>query len=378
MRLRRRRSSLLYGIVNLVYDMEVAMEGRKRVICAGLAFLLFTVSIVPENTRAKGTQLKLNLTQKTMTVGSTFRLCVKGNVAKNKKIIWKSSRRSVATVTRQGKVTAKRAGKAKIIVRISGMDKKAICSLTVRKKTVSTTDSPPVQLAHEEISPSPDRGEAVTMTPAATVVSDPTLTAQPNISELPSPFPSPSPIQGDFPPHTATLAPTATEPPPSLPVQTRNPAEKPIESAMPSLPPLSPSPGVTPMVVDSSILVVREQVITVDNTVMTAYLINKKFSGEICVSLNDKEYSTKSSGRSLLSVLKRGVSTKENANGTIRVSRLDAEEEYWTIEDRQYQKTYYMKADTVNTLDTGLADCGVIYILGDVRTEVKISGKVQT
>lgn len=362
------------------------MKGRKRAACAGLALLLSVVGIAPGYTGAKGKQLQLNCTSKTMIVGNSLRLRVKGRVAKSKKIIWKSSRRSVAAVTGQGKVTAKRAGKTQIIVRIPSMNKKAVCSLTVREKVPSAMASPSVPPAQGEVSPSPDSSETAGTMPAATGDSNPILTAQPNTSA----HPSTSPIPGDSPPHggnEATVMPPATVKPSSCPIQTAQPSLCPTQSSQPDDGPSgsvmpspcpSSSPAVAPVAVDSSVLVVQERIITTDNTVMTAYLINKKFSGEISVSLNGKEYSVSSSGRSLLSVLKRGTATEENADGTIRVSRTAPEEEYWTIEDRQYQKTYYMKADTVNTLDTSLADCGVIYILGDVRSEVKISGKVQT
>uniref|UniRef100_UPI00307A67C5 hypothetical protein n=1 Tax=Jutongia sp. TaxID=2944204 RepID=UPI00307A67C5 len=53
------------------------------------------------------------------------------------------------------------------------------------------------------------------------------------------------------------------------------------------------------------------------------------------------------------------------------------EDEYWTVEDMELNKKYYLKAIRTNTLDPSWADCGVIYVKGDVRTEVGFQTNTQ-
>ena len=112
-----------------------------------------------------------------------------------------------------------------------------------------------------------------------------------------------------------------------------------------------------------------------DGMTMTAYLINKQYYGNITVCLNGKTYTKKTSGRNLLFTLATGATggTPEvNHDGTIRVSRESTDLEYWTVEDLELQKTYYLKGDLQNAIDPSVADCGVVYVQGDVRSDVQI------
>ena len=71
--------------------------------------------------------IKLNKTKITLDVGDTYQLKLTGT---NKKIIWSSSKKSVATVSSKGKVTAKKAGKATITAKVGS--KKYTCKVTVK------------------------------------------------------------------------------------------------------------------------------------------------------------------------------------------------------------------------------------------------------
>lgn len=78
---------------------------------------------------------KLNKTKATLTItdkkkAPSFTLKVK-NVSKKavKKAVWKSSNKKVATVSKSGKVVARKKGKATITVKVSG--KKLTCKVTV-------------------------------------------------------------------------------------------------------------------------------------------------------------------------------------------------------------------------------------------------------
>lgn len=281
----------------------------KRACCFVLLFsLLFQGMSVPMTSQAKQKKLQLNSTKKTIAVGDKFQLKLKKIIYPKKKITWKSSNKKVAVVSSNGRVTGKKAGKTKITAQYAGSSQKAVCQVTVKKKT--STVKP-------EVIP-----DALT-----------TNTPQP--------------------------APASASPVPTAAPQTSASAQ-PTVSAVP---------------VDSSILVVSTSLVEKDGVTMTAYLINKLFYGDITVSLNGKIYNDKTSGRNLLMMLATsatGDTPKQNSTGTIRVTRKSLEDEYWTLEDLELSKTYYLRAETKNTLDPEKAECGVIYVKGDVRSEVEI------
>lgn len=84
--------------------------------------------------------VRLAQTSVNLTVGKTKKLSVK-NAPRGAKITYKSSKKSVATVSGKGKITGKKAGTAKITVTVKNKKKKTklICKVTVKKaKTVKT------------------------------------------------------------------------------------------------------------------------------------------------------------------------------------------------------------------------------------------------
>lgn len=98
--------------------------GRVRRIVSIVMILALAITLMPVNANAA---VKLNVTEKTIGVGESVVLKVEGTT---KKITWKSSNKKVATVTKQGKVTGKKVGKASISAKIG---KKTIkCRITVQ------------------------------------------------------------------------------------------------------------------------------------------------------------------------------------------------------------------------------------------------------
>lgn len=93
-------------------------------LCTGLVVGLTAPSATTVSEAAKK---KLSRTSLSMVAGSTYKLNVKGT---KKKIKWRSSKKSVATVSTKGKVTAKKAGSATITATVSG--KKYRCKVTVK------------------------------------------------------------------------------------------------------------------------------------------------------------------------------------------------------------------------------------------------------
>ncbi|MBS4816226.1 Ig-like domain-containing protein [Jutongia sp.] len=292
------------------------MNVGKKILCGMITLCLIGQSLGGINVAAaKSNAVKLNITKKKISVGSSFQLKVKGKVSRKTVVTWKSSNKKIAVVSKKGKVTGKKAGKAQITVTVGGNNKKAVCKVTVQKKKNSS--------------------------------SKPVTTLTPDSNVVPS---SPVPGVADNP--TVSQAPASTA-----------------------------SPEASAKTADSSVLVVSESLVELDGEIMTAYLVNKNYSGNISVSLNGKNYthSDKISGKDLLVMLALTYTPNEpkvNHEGTISLYRGE-EDEYWTVEDMELNKKYYLKAIRTNTLDPSWADCGVIYVKGDVRTEVGFQTNTQ-
>ena len=67
---------------------------------------------------AKSNAVKLNITKKKISVGSSFQLKVKGKVSRKTVVTWKSSNKKIAVVSKKGKVTGKRSEKLKLPLRL--------------------------------------------------------------------------------------------------------------------------------------------------------------------------------------------------------------------------------------------------------------------
>lgn len=104
----------------------------KRVISL-IMVLLLVVTLIPKTVSAA---VKLNKTVISLTEGDTFALKVSGSKSSVK---WTTSKKSVATVSTKGVVTAKKAGSATITATVS--KKKYTCKVTVIEKFNATTAS---------------------------------------------------------------------------------------------------------------------------------------------------------------------------------------------------------------------------------------------
>ena len=91
-----------------------------------MLILTFTPTM---NTQAQA-KIKLNKTKISLQRGKTYTLKVKGT---KKKVKWSSNKKTIATVTRKGKVTAKKPGTAVITAKIG--KKKYKCKVKVWQKT---------------------------------------------------------------------------------------------------------------------------------------------------------------------------------------------------------------------------------------------------
>lgn len=105
------------------------MKFYKKILCGTLAAaMVLTTAAIPASAAAKPA---LNKTKLTMTVGNTATLKVK-NAAKKEKITWASKKKTVASVTSKGKVTAKKAGKTVVSATLKKAGKTLKCNVTVK------------------------------------------------------------------------------------------------------------------------------------------------------------------------------------------------------------------------------------------------------
>lgn len=117
-------------------------EKTARKICkqtfAWVLALMMIFSVFPATQVNAATKPKLSKTKITMTVGQSKKLKVKGISKKRaKRIKWKSSKKKVVTVTKTGKIKARKAGKATITAKVG--KKKLKCKVTVKKKRKKST-----------------------------------------------------------------------------------------------------------------------------------------------------------------------------------------------------------------------------------------------
>ena len=150
------------------------MNVGKKILCGMITLCLIGQSLGGTNVAAaKSNTVKLNITKKKISVGSSFQLKVKGKVSRKTVVTWKSSNKKVATVTKKGVVKAKKKGTCKIFVETTDGSKiKKVCKITVKQ-----VEKKPVVVP----TPTP----AVTPTPTPTLTPTPSQTAEPTPTSTP-------------------------------------------------------------------------------------------------------------------------------------------------------------------------------------------------
>lgn len=106
------------------------MKRIAKILALGLVLFVGCTFTIPAATGTleshAASKIKISKTKASMTKGKTMQLKVKGT---KKKVKWSSSKKSVATVSKNGKVTAKKSGKATITAKVG--KKKLKCKVTV-------------------------------------------------------------------------------------------------------------------------------------------------------------------------------------------------------------------------------------------------------
>ena len=312
------------------------------ILCAGIL-----VSCISVSASSATKKIRFGSRKKTIYVGKKLTLKAivpKKYKKKTSKIKWSSSNKKVAVVNKKGRVTAKKAGKAYIKAVFMGTTAK--CRIIVKKK------NKPQATASQKLTASPKP------TTVPVVTDTPQQTNTPIPSEIPSALPtadtnSPSPTP------VATSSPTVTETPQASPTVVPTPTLTPNENDYGKLTKVSKG------------AVVAYGIDKIKGEVMTVYLMDRAYDGQLNLDFAGKEYSVNGKVKDTLVALDTTYVTKTNSAKTITVSR-KSPEVYWTVTDLTTNNKYYFKVERRNTYDTSYKNCGAIYFKGDVRSAVKI------
>ncbi len=293
-------------------------ERKKRWISLMLIISLLLCSRSSVCAASKKMSVKLSKKTCSIAVGSKFKLkaAIQGKV-KGVKITFKSLNKKIASVSKKGVVTGKKAGKAKIKASIQEKKISAVCVVTVKKNSVKEN--------------------------------------KPEVSKKPS----------------ATIAPDSTEAP--------NETEKPQSTAKPqntaepeatTEPSASKEPNQTsvPVISSDTLLVLVKYDKDKD---MTVFLLNRGYEGKVHISFQDETFTMSGKVKEALLILQNSYITKTNHAGTIKVSRVYPETN-WSLEDLRTNTVYSMSIETKNTYDTSYKNCGAIYFQGDVTSVIGV------
>lgn len=151
-----------------------ASKGTKQVI---------TVYVAKKSVKS----VSLNVSNKTLQVNNSFRLKTTVNPTSAANVVtYKSSKSSVATVNANGKVTAKKAGTARITATTVDGKKKAVCVVVVQKTTNLTETVTPTKTVTPTETAKPTKEITPTETAKPTKEVTPTETAVPTKKVTPT------------------------------------------------------------------------------------------------------------------------------------------------------------------------------------------------
>lgn len=132
----------IFRITQLIIRRKIVMRRKSRII---ILFALVLLLLIPGMAAEAKTKPKLAAKKKTMTIGQTYHLKLKG-VSKKAKVKWKTSKKSVVSITKKkgNTVILKAKKKGTAVVTVTYSKKKYKCRITVKakKKPEPVADNP--------------------------------------------------------------------------------------------------------------------------------------------------------------------------------------------------------------------------------------------
>lgn len=312
------------------------MKIRKKVRREFFVRSLLVVSLVCSQWTVSSAKAapSLNKTKITLEKGESFLLKLK-NISKKKKktAVWSVSNKKIISVTSKGMVKAKKKGKATVWVKVKGRKQKLKCVV----KVVAANQQPQSTEANSQ--PAPSAGATALPQGTGTPVPSADATVSPIITEIPG----------------TTGTTDVTESPGT--------SGEPLASKSPTPTDIPAEEFVLPLV--------DRRVMEIDGEVMTVYLLDKTYNGSIHISFCGVEYTADGSVKDALVLLKSTYTTKTNSANTLTMSRAQGEA-YWTITVLTSGQTYYMRAESKQSIDSSLSDCGALYFKGDVSSLIQV------
>ena len=380
---------------------------KKGVVSISSLFMVMAfLCLLPLYAHAAGKKLSLQWQKgnRTVETGKKLRLKVKiQHKKRGSRLVWSSSSKKIATVSKQGVVSGKKPGKVKISVKIQGTTVKRSCEVRVVKANKGQKPSgkkTPIPRKSDVPGSKPEGSSVPSYSGNSSQSSPGTHPDIPEETGLPMVSPSVMPTFPGENPTAPTTKPDPTEEPtnptgkpnptegptnptgkPNLTKEPTNPTGEPVlptgSPITPTNAPIVPSASPTPIYVpDKTELIPYSAVMEVQGEAMTVYLVHKNYEGQVHVRLNGKEFTAAGNAKDALILLANGGTTKTNSAGTIRISRQTGKdgmlEEYWTVEDLEQGVSYQMKAKTRNSIYPAVANCGMIYFRGDVTAAIEI------
>ena len=113
--------------------MEKREQRYQKFKTVAIALLLIVIFLCGNSQEIQAANVKISFNKKTVALEEGQKIQLKINLKNYKKqnLKWSSTNKSIVTVSSKGKIFAKKAGKAKIIVKAG--KKKAVCSIIVNK-----------------------------------------------------------------------------------------------------------------------------------------------------------------------------------------------------------------------------------------------------
>lgn len=275
-----------------------------------LAVIISSLSFPGDNAFAAKKKIKLNKSTLSLYVKKTYTLKLSG-VKKKSKIKWSSSSKKIATVNKNGKITAKKNGKCNIYAKYG--KKKYKCKLTVKtkkKKTTKPTKKPSVKKTPSpttKATTKPDNGDNstnktfppnVTVKPDTPVVNTPIpvptkkplFTSSPDASKTPNASAAPGTVSSQ--PSTATNKPQDSTPDTTAKPDTTVSAAPAPTTAATALPTKKPS-ATAPSIISTKAQTVKPVVDPTDDATLDALAgkVTAKvqaFYGHVLISLKNE------------------------------------------------------------------------------------------